>query len=360
MEPVTHLLTGACLGRAGFNRTTAYATMTMVLAAEAPDLDMLWYFRGSVAGFEHHRGITHTFLGSPFMALFITGLVWLWHRWQTRKSAGPKLPVDSSAPPLRWGRIWLCAWIADLSHILLDWTNNYGVRPFFPFNPHWFDGSIFFLFEPILFAFLVLALVVPAILRLADREIGVHGRRFHGRGWAILALSAAVVLGCWRWAEHKHAVELLARQNYQNEAPLKVSANPYPGDPFQWFGVVETKDFYQTAFVNTRADTVSTESPASLYYKPPQTPAILAAKRSWLGRVFLDWSKFPFADETGLRVLPDGSQETRIRLEDLRFAYNVLFMHGRGHRPFGGSVVIGPDGSIVRMRMNGQPQKLRK
>ena len=75
MEPVTHFLTGAVLSRAGFNRRTAYATLAMTLAAEAPDLDVLWGFRGPVAVLEHHRGITHTFLGAPFVALAVTGTV---------------------------------------------------------------------------------------------------------------------------------------------------------------------------------------------------------------------------------------------------------------------------------------------
>ena len=30
MEPVTHFLTGACIGRAGLNRKTAYATVAAV------------------------------------------------------------------------------------------------------------------------------------------------------------------------------------------------------------------------------------------------------------------------------------------------------------------------------------------
>ena len=51
MEPVTHFLTGACLGRSGFNRKTAYATLAMTLAAEAPDLDMFWRLRGPVDEF---------------------------------------------------------------------------------------------------------------------------------------------------------------------------------------------------------------------------------------------------------------------------------------------------------------------
>jgi hypothetical protein len=41
----THFLTGACIGRAGLNRKTAYATLAAVLAAEAADIDVLWGLR---------------------------------------------------------------------------------------------------------------------------------------------------------------------------------------------------------------------------------------------------------------------------------------------------------------------------
>ena len=88
MEPVTHFLTGAVLSRAGFNRRTAYATLAMTLAAEAPDLDVLWAFRGPVAALQHHRGITHTLLGTPFVALAVTGTVYLWHRFRNRNNRG--------------------------------------------------------------------------------------------------------------------------------------------------------------------------------------------------------------------------------------------------------------------------------
>ena len=97
MEPVTHFLTGACLGRSGFNRKTAYATLAMTLAAEAPDLDMLWGFRGPVAELQHHRGWTHTLVGAPVVALATVALVWVLHR----HSAG-----RSRLIPPRWG--WLC------------------------------------------------------------------------------------------------------------------------------------------------------------------------------------------------------------------------------------------------------------
>lgn len=338
----------------------------MVLAAEAPDVDLLWGLRGPVAEFQHHRGITHTFLGAPFMALLITGAIWLWHRWRTRGKAkraryiagSQSNRLDQHAPPVRWRWIWFLALISDLSHLLLDWTNNYGLRPFFPFNPRWYAGSLFFIFEPVFFAGLLLALLIPAILGLADREIGVRRTMFRGRGWAIFALAVGVVLGCWRWAEQDHALELLAQQNFQNEPVLNMTVNPYPGDVFQWFGVVETRDFYQTGILNTRTDSFTSEAPDNLYYKQPQSRAILTSKRSWLGRAFLDWSKYPFVAQRGtFDVLQDGGHYTQVHFEDLRFAYDVLFLHGRRSNPLGGTVFIAPNGEVDEMRMNGRIQK---
>ena len=85
MEPVTHFLTGACIGRAGFNRKTAYATLAAVLAAEAADLDVLWTFAGPVEVLKHHRGITHTFWAVPVVAGVVVGAVWLFDRWLKRR-----------------------------------------------------------------------------------------------------------------------------------------------------------------------------------------------------------------------------------------------------------------------------------
>ena len=65
------------MGRSGFNRKTALATVTMVLAAEAADIDVVWALKGSVAGLQHHRGITHSFVGVPFIA----AAVWDWSGW---------------------------------------------------------------------------------------------------------------------------------------------------------------------------------------------------------------------------------------------------------------------------------------
>src|ERR1700691_1761705 len=131
MEPVTHFLTGACIGRAGLNRKTAYATLTAVLAAEAADMDVLWSLRGPVESLKHHRGITHTFIAVPAVAGVIVGLVALFHVWQARRrmrrlagvdpESGAPIPLRLQAKTIRWGWLYLTALIAALSHLLLDW-----------------------------------------------------------------------------------------------------------------------------------------------------------------------------------------------------------------------------------------------
>ena len=207
MEPVTHLLTGACLSRAGFNRKAAYATLTMVVAAEFPDIDTLWGLRGPIEGFQHHRGITHTFLGLPFEAALIVAGIYGYHRWRVARSnrtSAPAAPTQRARPltaaPVRWGMLYGLALIALLSHLLLDYTNNYGLRPFFPFNDHWYAASIVFIFDPLIFVLLVGALVAPWLFGLVSVEVGAKKQPFRGRGWAIAALLGVVAWwGLRKW-----------------------------------------------------------------------------------------------------------------------------------------------------------------
>jgi inner membrane protein len=377
MEPVTHFLTGACLSRAGFNRRTAYATLAMTLAAEAPDLDVLWGLAGPVAVLQHHRGITHTFLGAPFVALAVTGVVYLWHRFrQTRVPQVREANLGLSGASLRpsvglrglkpnWFLIWLFSFIAVLSHLLLDFTNNYGLRPFFPFNPRWYAWDIVFIFEPLMFLALLGALILPAIFGLADREIGAARQPFRGRGWAIAALSFIAILYAVRNAEHEHALNLL-RANTLSEPTLRVAAEPLPVNPFQWHGLAETVDFYQTASINTRTDSVDTDSDQILY-KPPVTLSTLAAKRSWLGHVYLDWSKWPVVTDRGSQPAPGAEAIPglptplptwhTVEFRDLRFSDSPKLPGNSKAPPLSGWVYIGPDREVEAMILSGREQK---
>ncbi len=369
MEPITHFLTGACIGRAGLNRKTAYATLAAVLAAEAADIDIVWSLAGPVEELKHHRGITHTFLGAPFIAGSVVAVIWIGHRlWMRRRRTTDLLLQNPKAPPAppHWGWLYLTALIAALSHLLLDWTNNYGLRPFFPFNPRWYAGSFVFIAEPVLWALLILAMLVPWILGLADREIGARRKPFRGRGWAIFALAGMVVLWCWRWAEHAQARAMLENVQVASAPVNRVALEPYPFNPYRWHAILETPDFYQTAEINTWTEEISSEPLRDSIPKPTDTAAVEAAKQTPLGKVYLDWGTWAVVRDIGQEPvaalnppdLPPNRSWTTVEFSDLRFAYSFLGT-GRqtGRSPLGGWVYIVDNREDAGEGMGGRVQK---
>jgi inner membrane protein len=367
MEPITHFLTGACIGRAGLNRKTAYATLAAVLAAEAADMDVLWSLAGPVEELKHHRGITHTFIAAPVVAGVVVGLVWLYHRWrERRRQKANTVNQGTGLPALHWGWLYATALIAALSHLLLDWTNNYGVRPFFPFNPRWYAGSFVFIAEPVLWAVLLLALVMPWLFGLADREIGARREVFRGRGWAIFALSAIVVLWCWRWTEQAQA-RALVDNAYITTAPVKrIGMEPYPINPFHWHAILETAESYQTAEVNTWTGVIDSDAHRDVIFKPQSTAATEAAKRTPLGQVYLDWGTWAVVRDVGQAPvegmdapqLPPNRQWTTVEFDDLRFDYSYLGTgRATGRNPLAGWVYIVDGRDDAGEAMGGREQR---
>jgi inner membrane protein len=373
MEPITHFLTGACIGRAGLNRKTAYATLVAVLAAEAADIDMLWGLAGPVEELKHHRGITHTFIAVPVVAAAAVGVVWLFDRWKTARRLRKAIALnqDAKAPPapalpLRWGWLYGTALVAALSHLLLDWTNNYGLRPFFPFNPRWYAGSFVFIAEPVLWALLGAALLIPALLGLIGGEIGVRRASFRGRGWAIFALVAMVLLWGWRWAEQGRA-RMLAENAEIASAPVKrMALEPYPVNPFRWHAILETDAYYQTAEINTRTGEIVSDARSDVIFKPAVTAATEAAKRTFLGQVYLDWGAWAVVRDLGPVVAPGLAPPqvapnrlwTTVEFDDLRFDYSYLGADRTPARsPLSGWVYIVDGRDDAGEAMNGREQR---
>jgi len=356
MEPVTHFLTGACIGRAGFNRKSAYATLAAVLAAEAADIDILWGFAGPVEELKHHRGITHTFIAVPVIAAVVVGVVWLIDRIRSSRAkpasgTGDVKRVKAPAA-LSWGWLYLTAMVAALSHLLLDWTNNYGVRPFFPFNPRWYMGSIVFIAEPLIWALLLLALIMPWLFGLADQEMGARRVRFRGRGWAIFALGGMVALWGWRGFEQQQALTMLAKTQVARDPVIRIALEPYPVNPYHWQAILETHDYYQTAEVNTfNPDSpvaITSDPQLDVMYKPADTPAVEAAKQTLLGRVYLDWGSWAVVRDVGPEPIPGVAPPnlpfnrpwTTVEFSDLRFSNSTLGRLRGQKSPLSGWVYI--------------------
>ncbi len=295
----------------------------MTLGAEAADIDMVAYLKGSTFGFAHHRGITHAFVGVPFVAAAVLLLVWLIYKARQRFRGNEEgraawLRQRGLPEKPRWLVLYGLACIAGVVHILLDFTNNYGVRPFEPFSYRWFAWDIVFIYEPLLYVILIGGLLLPGLFSLINEEIGSRAKKPKGAGGAIFALVLVVVLWGFRDFEHRRALAAMDDRLYEGTGALRMSAFPYPLNPFQWAGVVETDTFFQNMEVNSRTGDVDPEGRAVTRYKPEETDVTLAAKSSHLGHVYLDWARYPLV-EVETRDQPVRSYI--VRFIDLRFRY---------------------------------------
>lgn len=363
VEPLTHMLTGACISRAaGFPARARYATAACVVAAELPDADYVYRLGGPLVYFQHHRGWTHALWSLPLQAALVVLIFWVLHA--TRKHWKRRRSTDTPAPT-RWVALGCMALLALCSHILLDWTNNYGVRPFAPFNTHWYAGELIFIVEPLLLLVLSLALLLPLLLSLVHREIGVRRARYSGRALAAVALALMVALWVYRGLQRADAERLAAIQEFRGGRAVRTSVDPYPVNPFRWHVLVETPANYQGGTVDTRVGILDTDA-QQIYPKPPETPAMLAAKRSWVGRVYLDWSQFPLVNDAGtaaeihpeMTLSPAESALRVVTFSDLRFRYDAIGMNNTKTPTLGAEAWIDEHGRLVRAFLGDAEQKL--
>jgi len=154
MDPVAHTLVGATLAESGLRRATPLATATLLLGANAPDVDIVSGFIGGSDGALYwRRGITHGVLGWIVLPLLVTGVILAWDRFVRRRRA-------PEAPPARAGPVLFLATLSVATHPALDWLNNYGVRLLMPFDGTWFYGDAIFIVDPWMWLLMAAAVVL--------------------------------------------------------------------------------------------------------------------------------------------------------------------------------------------------------
>ena len=142
MDNLTHTLTAIAISQTGLNRKTRFATADADSGRQRPGLDLIAGLKGSIAYLKYHRGISHSLVGITALAVIIWGLVdWLGKKVKPK----PGLPLNA-----RW--LLLAALLGTGSHLLLDFTNAYGVRPFLPFSGRWYAWDIMSIIDPLLLA----------------------------------------------------------------------------------------------------------------------------------------------------------------------------------------------------------------
>lgn len=321
MDPITHTLTGFALSRAGLNRLAPYATPIALLAANAPDIDIVAAPWGAATYLQYHRHITHAILVLPIMAALC---VLVMRPFARRKK-------------FEWRGAFIIACAGVASHLLLDWFTAYGSRPLLPFSGRWISLDIMPMPDLWIWLVLLAAWAAPALSRLVSAEIGA--RRTHGKGWAVFALIVVSIFTFGRWILHGRAIAVLDSRLYDGAAPVRVAAMPDAVNPFAWRGLVETDGTYRLYNVNLLGD-FDPFSGRVLHRPTPggrERAALDAISGTTAFRAFQGFARYPMWSFT-----PEGDN-LRVDAWDLRF--------GRSdQRAFLATALVTPSGRVLESR----------
>ncbi|MGI8836368.1 MAG: metal-dependent hydrolase [Pyrinomonadaceae bacterium] len=356
MDNLTHSLVGLAAAKAGLEKLSPGATTLCLLAANAPDADILTLVNGRWVYLQNHRGITHSIVGTLALALALAlvfhGSALLIARLRKRK------------PATRLGGLIIASIVVSATHPLLDWTNNYGVRLLLPWNSRWFYGDLVFIMDPVFWLVLggavflvtsktktqIVIWIALAVLPTLLVFFGPTGRgglsnatplrviwilvlvvlvvlymRQAGSRWGIRIPRIALVIIAFYlgslFAIHAVALRRLSAvaSNFtraRNELVVELAAMPTLANPLRWLCIVETKRAaYRFELKLGEADS----QPANVvsYQKPDAfaSPAVTQASKDYRAQVFLGFARFPVARLTD----PNCTAQTLVQFADLRY-----------------------------------------
>lgn len=206
MDNLAHAVVGAALGRAVAGRKVPAAGWIGAIAANAPDWAEFFLgfrpFRGSVAYYSMHRGITHSLLGAAVETVAITASMWILFAVLERRGVLRPVPLDLLAALVA---------LTVASHLYMDWQGSYGLRPFLPWSDRWYYADWVAIVDPLFWLIPLVGLAWGAERHWRDLSPFVLVALLIG--WAVTAAAgvaawlrwiclAIVALGAVGWVRH--------------------------------------------------------------------------------------------------------------------------------------------------------------
>ena len=366
MDNLTHTLFAATLARTALRRGGRGTTTALILASNAPDIDIVATAGGALRYLEWHRGPSHGPLGIVGLGLLTAALVWSGRRMFDRQRA-----ADLSS----FRRLAIVSVVGVLLHVLMDLPTAYGTRLFSPFDWHWYAIDLM----PIIDVYLLIALAAGLVFaarsdtaraRMAAIVLALMAANYGGRGIAHgRALNLAPQVFGSRlpercdWAARAHPivnrwpppVSPSPASAGRRSCLVEIAALPTFATPFDWRLVAQLSDGYEIGDVNvlasrTRLSASSWDPPSGVTMRFPNqwTPAVFAAAGTEVGQRFLGFSRFPAA-----RTFVDGDGVTTVRWNEMRFTSGEAGAGQPGRREefFTATVRIDRDGRIIEQRL---------
>ena len=317
MDNITHSLFGWTVARTGLDRRVPYATATLVLASNAPDIDIVAGLHNGVDYLAVHRGPTHGPLGVIGLGLVTAAIISAWARVRGRNGKGADRPGTHRF--LHW---WGLATIGIVCHVLMDLPTSYGTRLLSPFVWTWYALDWMPIIDVYLWVVLGVAIAAgatrwrerAAILALGLMAFDYAARAtLHERALTKGALfdAAGTRVPCAAaptFVRHSGATD---HAPAGPEACVEAAALPTFFSPFTWRIIRQYQNEYE---LSDRS--VLTERPPvrTTRFGSESGADVVRARTTRAGRVYFDFARFPIA-----KVSTHAPALTTVRLLDARF-----------------------------------------
>jgi inner membrane protein len=355
MDNLTHSLVGLVAAKSGLERLSPAATPLCILAANSPDSDLIvLLFADRWTFLHHHRGITHAIVGVVCLAVILPLLFYAGDRLLAKLRGRP--------PQIKFRGLLIASLIVSATHPILDWTNNYGIRFFLPWDNGWSYGDLVFIVDPLIWlvlggtAFLLtsrtrlqrvlwslLAAAVTALVILAPRAANHPNPMLLRIGWVValviltvVAVSSsskrvgprlgwialAVIVSYWGILAVVHSFalnqahrEALSILQGTDESIVSLAVMPTLANPAGWDCVFETDRATYRMSVSLLGEYGNRK--VISYLKPQGREAQLTdfASTDRRTQILLEFARYPVWRVTD----PGCTTQTLVQLADLRY-----------------------------------------
>jgi len=375
LDNLTHTLVGATLARTRLARAGRGTTAALLLASNAPDVDIVAAAGGAAKYLEWHRGPTHGPLGVIGLGVATAAIVWAGHRLHDARRGERDREASARAgaaqPAASFATLVGVSVIGVLIHVLMDLPTSYGTRLLSPFVWRWYAYD----WMPIIDIYLLMVLVAALFGRATEAQ-----RR--GKAAIVLVLMAANY--GLRAAAHRQALDVAPRlfgptlpapcdppappsriDSWPRTTPsppppgrrclVEIAAMPTFASPFSWRIIARMSNAYEIHDIDLldsrfRNPEAGSDAPWRLTLRYPNvwTPQVERAATTHIAQVFLGFSRFPAA-----RSAADPHGATTVRWSDMRFAGGIagLEQPTRSVNPFTVVVRLAPDGRVIEERI---------
>lgn len=308
MDTVSHVLFGVTLGvLASADPVVAQHTelSTAIMAAtligsNAPDFDTIVRVKGQETYLKYHRGVTHS-LPALFVWPFLISLPLMacFDLWQY------------------FAHLWICAFLAVVFHVLLDWFNAYGVQCFRPLNRKWQHLDVLPIFDPFLFG-----------LHLSGLAFTFLGGFSGATTFIMIYLITVIYLLIRLWAHHQ-AIRIIRKQvGILGEYTIIPSLHWC-----KWQFIIETDNVYYTGTAHYRNVEIK-----DFYQKELENEIIEASKGVDGVRTFITFAAKIHVKFTRVQ------KGYEVQWRDVRFWYNQKL-------PYGINVILDEQLNVIETKL---------